>query len=155
MSTAGSLTLNPPQVFDQPWQAQIFALVVGLHERGAFSWPEWSQTLGEVLAESQVSAQVDAQAASLCRGDPDPSWSHWPTALERLLIRRGWAAPGALVALRQAWQLADEMTPHGQPVVLRTGVRRLSGGAGHPDVAASAVVPAPERIRAPGPGPGK
>lgn len=157
MWTAGSLTLNPCQpdsnsqdctvdgadsprvsraqppsavVFEQPWQAQIFALVVQLNERGVFSWPEWSATLGEVLADSS-----------------DGAWEHWPVALERLLVRRGIAAPGALVALRQAWQMADESTPHGQPVRLGSGVRRLSGGSA-PD-AVPGLVNGPGRARNP------
>ena len=112
--------MNPPcadaaPTFEHPWQAQVFALVVQAHQAGAFSWPEWSAMLGEVMAASS--------------GEEDP-WQAWPTALERLLVARGIAAPGALVALRQAWRLADEATPHGQPVSLKKGIRRLSGASG-------------------------
>jgi nitrile hydratase accessory protein len=128
-------------VFDQPWQAQIFALVVRLHEQGLFSWPEWSATLGQVLAEAQIAPQApdrrggtemqDPRETSWhCLGAPDASWDHWPTALERLLVARAIAAPGALVALRQAWRLADDVTPHGQPVRLRAGYRLLGAGSG-------------------------
>jgi hypothetical protein len=161
MSTAGSPTLTPAPVFEEPWQAQIFALVVRLHEQGLFSWPEWSGTLSEVLAQAQASAQdrslleqdpppAQAPLSLFCPGAPDGAWAHWPVALERLLVLRGIAAPGALVALRQAWRLADELTPHGQPVVLRTGVRRFSGGGGHHDGAVSAGETAPVRTPAPG-----
>ena len=32
-------------VFSEPWQAEAFALVVALHERGLFSWAEWAEAL--------------------------------------------------------------------------------------------------------------
>ena len=38
-------------VFASPWQAQIFSLVVGLHESGCFSWNEWAEALSREIAE--------------------------------------------------------------------------------------------------------
>ena len=32
-------------VFNEPWQAQAFAMAVTLHEAGYFSWSEWSDRL--------------------------------------------------------------------------------------------------------------
>ena len=146
-------------VFEQPWQAQIFALVVQLNERGVFSWPEWSATLGEVLAQTPpMEAGAQRSADSLCgaltgqstgvcvsadvaAAPLDGAWEHWPVALERLLVRKAIAAPGALVALRQAWQRADESTPHGQPVRLGSGFRHLSGGYAPDAAPGSADVP--------------
>ncbi|MEE1557214.1 MAG: nitrile hydratase accessory protein, partial [Alphaproteobacteria bacterium] len=29
-------------VFDEPWQAQAFAMTVWLHEQSHFTWPEWA-----------------------------------------------------------------------------------------------------------------
>ena len=29
-------------VFREPWEAQAFAMVVALHERGLFGWGEWA-----------------------------------------------------------------------------------------------------------------
>lgn len=150
-------------VFDAPWQAQIFALVVQLNERGVFSWPEWSATLGEALAQTPPLAIAARSSVDGIRefiqgswmGDGgtrnglpaplDDAWAHWPVALERLLVRKGIAAPGVLVALRQAWQMADESTPHGQPVRLGSAVRRLSGGYAPDAVPASAAEPGPVR----------
>ncbi len=31
-------------VFERPWQAQAFALVVELYKAGKFRWPEWSRS---------------------------------------------------------------------------------------------------------------
>jgi nitrile hydratase accessory protein len=103
-------------VFAEPWQAQAFALTLRLHERGVFGWPDWARYLSEAIR--------DAQAA----GDPDLGdtyYVHWVTALERLLRDRGIAAPLALAGLRQAWRVAAEATPHGQPVRLNAAARRL------------------------------
>ena len=39
---------RPPSdapVFDEPWQAEAFAMTVALHERGLFSWAEWAAAL--------------------------------------------------------------------------------------------------------------
>lgn len=97
-------------VFAEPWQGQVFALTVALHQRGVFAWSEWAQYLG--------SAIKDAQRA----GDPDLGdtyYEHWCSALENLLRDRQIAAPMALASLRQAWRLAAEKTPHGKPIVLR------------------------------------
>ncbi len=36
-------------VFNEPWQAQAFAMTVQLHEAGAFSWREWSERLASEI----------------------------------------------------------------------------------------------------------
>lgn len=90
-------------VFDEPWQAQAFAMVVHLHERGAFTWPEWAATL----------------SAEIARGDPAAGYyTHWLAALERLTTERGLATAGALTELKGRWKHAYEHTPHGRPVTL-------------------------------------
>ena len=104
-------------VFREPWEAQAFAIVVALHQRGLFEWSEWAQYLSRAIA--------DAQAG----GDPDTGdtyYLHWLAALERLVSDKGLAPPLALGALRQAWRVAAEVTPHGQPIELATGVLGMS-----------------------------
>lgn len=81
-STLGKAILSRPDrssltkpvdepVFAEPWQAQAFALVVALAERGTFSWSEWADTL---LAEVH---RPDAAA------DGHDYYEHWPHALEK------------------------------------------------------------------------
>lgn len=101
-------------VFDAPWQAQAFAMTLALHERGHFTWAEWTEGLSRAIR--------DAQAG----GDPDTGstyYRHWLTALERLLLDKGIAEPLALTALRQAWRVAAESTPHGRPIELGPAAR--------------------------------
>ena len=103
-------------VFEHPWQAQGFALALALHARGLFEWQEWAQYLSRAIRDAQA------------RGDPDLGdtyYTHWVTALERLLLDKGVAAPLALAGLREAWRTAAEATPHGQPVRLNAASRRL------------------------------
>ncbi len=108
-------------VFSQPWQAHAFALVLALHERGVFEWPEWAERLSAEIRRAQAD------------GDPDLGdtyYLHWLAALERLLLEKGIAQPLALTALRQAWRVAAELTPHGQPIVLGSAARaRAAQGA--------------------------
>jgi nitrile hydratase accessory protein len=94
--------LNAPEAFAEPWQAQAFAIVVALSERGLFSWAAWTQALG----------------AEIARAPQRPYYESWLQALENILEEKGAARPGALKALAQAWLDAAEATPHGQPIVL-------------------------------------
>ena len=33
-------------VFGEPWEAQSFAITLGLHDQGLFTWKEWTAALG-------------------------------------------------------------------------------------------------------------
>jgi nitrile hydratase accessory protein len=99
-------------VFNEPWEAQAFALMVALRRRGVFSADEWATALGnEILA---------AQAA----GDPDRGdtyYRHWLRAIERLVQEKGIASGDTLGRYRDAWHHAAGRTPHGQPITLAPG----------------------------------
>lgn len=36
-------------VFNNPWEAKAFALVVHLYQQGHFTWPEWAEQLGHEI----------------------------------------------------------------------------------------------------------
>jgi nitrile hydratase accessory protein len=86
------------RVFAEPWEAQAFALVVSLNERGLFSWSEWTEA---------VAAAPEAGY-----------YERWLATLERLLVERGEADEGSLARYRHAWAHAAERTPHGTPIEL-------------------------------------
>ena len=97
-------------VFDEPWQAQAFAMTLHLHERGLFTWTEWAATLGDEIRKAQAA------------GDPDTGetyYRHWLNTLERIVAAKGLADPAKLVRTRDAWERACARTPHGAPIELR------------------------------------
>ena len=97
-------------VFDEPWQAQAFALAVRLSELGHFTWRAWAEVLAEELAAAEA------------RGEPDDGsryYHHWVSALERLVVERGLSGTAALERRKEAWADAYRHTPHGQPVELK------------------------------------
>ena len=96
-------------VFREPWEAQAFAMTLALHERGLFTWPEWSATLAEEIKRAQA------------EGDPDSGetyYRHWLAALERLIAEKGVASRDTLTRYRDAWDHAADRTPHGAPIEL-------------------------------------
>jgi nitrile hydratase accessory protein len=97
----------PTPVFEAPWQAEAFALVVHLHDRGAFTWAEWAEGLHREIKGAEARGEADV-----------PYYDHWLAALEAVVSRRGLAGPGELAARREAWAEAWRHTPHGQPVRL-------------------------------------
>jgi nitrile hydratase accessory protein len=101
--------LNAPEAppFDEPWQAQVFAMVVMLNQRGLFDWSEWARALGAEIAGGPQEAGNEAY------------FQGWLRALEKLLIAKGVASADALHELADDWRAAAQATPHGRPIVLR------------------------------------
>jgi nitrile hydratase accessory protein len=96
-------------VFQEPWEAQAFAMALALHERGLFTWTEWAATLAQEIKAAQAA------------GDPDAGntyYRHWLNALERLVAEKNVAGGDALAHYREAWRRAADRTPHGQPIAL-------------------------------------
>ena len=91
-----------PPPFDEPWQAQVFAMAVSLNQHGLFSWSEWTKALG----------------AEIAIGPGQPYFQSWLRALEKILIVKGVASGGELHDLTEAWRAAAEATPHGRSIVL-------------------------------------
>jgi nitrile hydratase accessory protein len=105
-----SVDASEERVFTEPWQAQAFAMVVTLTDRGYFTWKEWTETFSGVLAESKNEGGVSDG------GDYYPSWVK---ALERMVFEKGITDLSNLDATKVAWETAYKATPHGHPVHLR------------------------------------
>ncbi len=102
----------PDPVFEQPWQAQVFALALQLHARQMFTWTEWAATLADRIRQAQQG------------GDPDLGdtyYQHWLGALEDLVAAKGASSPAELRRYAAAWDAAADRTPHGQPIALQAG----------------------------------
>jgi nitrile hydratase accessory protein len=97
--------LNPPDpndpVFNEPWEAQAFAMVVKLHERGHFTWSEWAEVLGSEIKTSNA-----------------PYYEHWLAALEKIVEAKGLMSRNERMGRVEAWDRAAHATPHGKPIEL-------------------------------------
>jgi nitrile hydratase accessory protein len=96
-------------VFNEPWEAQAFALAVGLSEAGYFSWTEWAAVLSREIKAAQS------------QGDPDRGltyYQHWLNALERVCAQKGLVASADMHQRKEEWRHAYLHTPHGKPVEL-------------------------------------
>lgn len=89
-------------VFNEPWQAQVFALTVTLNDRGVLDWGTWAQLLSQEIAD---------------RPDED-YWSCWFAALQAFLTREDIVSPEMVERRTDQWHEAARRTPHGQPITL-------------------------------------
>jgi len=97
--------LNPPDepVFNEPWEAQAFAIAVSLEAKGAFTWPEWAQALGH---------EIKVQGAR-------SYYECWLAALEKLVEEKRLLSEAERLARIDAWDRAAKATPHGHPIELK------------------------------------
>jgi nitrile hydratase accessory protein len=106
-------------VFQEPWEAQAFALTVELSRQGLFSWPEWTETFSSEIKEAQEA------------GDPDLGdtyYEHWARALEKIIASKGGIDSATVTGRAEAWRRAYLNTPHGKPIDLSAGLNK----PGHP-----------------------
>jgi cobaltochelatase CobN len=101
-------------IFEEPWQAQAFALAVRLSAQGYFTWKEWADALAAELAAAAERDEAD---------DGSEYYHHWVAALEKLVNSKGLTNKPELYERKEAWADAYRHTPHGQPVQLRSGFR--------------------------------
>lgn len=66
-------------IFVEPWEARIFAVVVALHEAGAFAWPAFQKLLIEEIGKVEAA------------GRSRPYYESWLAAAERLFETLGLA----------------------------------------------------------------
>lgn len=96
-------------VFNEPWEAEAFAMTLALYEKGLFSWPQWAKVLSSEIELAQAN------------GDPDLGdtyYLHWLAALERIVVEQGITSKDHLAGLYNEWNAAALATPHGQPIEL-------------------------------------
>lgn len=110
----------PDPQFQEPWQAQVFSLVVALQDACVISKTEWADALGAAIREAQQAGDAD-------RGDT--YYGHWVSALEEILEARGIASHAQLHDLAHAWQDAAERTPHGKPIELDAAAMAIAKDA--------------------------
>ncbi len=104
-------------VFASPWQAQIFSLVVGLHESGCFSWNEWAEALSREIVEDSNSGADGVKTHE--ENDPSDSYYRlWVSALEQILADKTILDSDEVRERVTQWRDAYLNTPHGAPVTL-------------------------------------
>tara|TARA_Y100001934_G_C12286609_1_gene742652 strand:+ start:1095 stop:1496 length:402 start_codon:yes stop_codon:yes gene_type:complete len=109
---------NEP-VFANPWQAKIFALVVGLHQRGCFSWGEWNETLSTEIIAERDKELTHRDDKSQKKADPGDSYYRlWVTALERVLSSKTMVRSDEIERRVVEWRSAYRNTPHHKAVTL-------------------------------------
>ncbi|MGI9350745.1 MAG: nitrile hydratase accessory protein [Rhizobiaceae bacterium] len=93
-------------VFGEPWEAQAFALVVGLYEKGVFTWSEWAEMLGaEIRADNDKSAYYEL----------------WLRALGTIVSQKLLITDDEVIEREADWKAALLATPHGSPIELQNG----------------------------------
>ncbi|MEO0485681.1 MAG: nitrile hydratase accessory protein [Pseudomonadota bacterium] len=100
------------RVFEEPWQAQLFAMTVAASDAGLFDWPTWADTFGAELAARGAGAGGNAGY-----------YEAWLAAFSRLLSALGHADDPDVAALARAWQEAARATPHGVAIELSAAAR--------------------------------
>ena len=96
-------------VFNEPWEAQAFSLVIALHQQGLFSWDEWASMLSAEIRHAQS------------QGDPDLGnsyYQHWLCALEKISVLKEFFSYSEMTGRKNQWISAYQHTPHGRPIEL-------------------------------------
>jgi nitrile hydratase accessory protein len=96
-------------VFRQPWEAQAFAMAIELHQRGVFTWSEWSRLLRRHIAAAASAGDADLG---------DTYYVHWLSALEQIVAQKDVGSHQELSRCKHAWANAAARTPHGRPIEL-------------------------------------
>ena len=96
-------------VFREPWEAQAFAMTLGLFEQGLFTWKEWTTVLVAEIKRAQKAGEPDTG---------ETYYLYWLAALERIVAEKGVTDNATLGRYRDAWRSAADRTPHGQPILL-------------------------------------
>jgi nitrile hydratase accessory protein len=96
-------------VFDQPWQAHAFALVMRLHQAGTFTWEQWVRVFSREIASAPAQPGESVNNAY---------YRQWLAALEKIVVMTGLSDQEAMAARAEEWRQAYLNTPHGAPIDL-------------------------------------
>ncbi|WP_321793560.1 nitrile hydratase accessory protein [Burkholderia pyrrocinia] len=96
-------------VFEQPWQAQAFALIVHLHQAGFFPWADWVQTFSDVITTAPARPDESIN---------DAYYRQWIAGMEQMVARLGLTEVESITHRTDEWRQAYLNTPHGEPVAL-------------------------------------
>ena len=96
--------------FNEPWQAQVFALAVSLSEAGLFSWQEWSDELSATILKAQEFVDPDLGSTY---------YQLWLKTLERILTSKEVLDQTSILQRMKKWEEAYLKTPHGQPLKIK------------------------------------
>jgi nitrile hydratase accessory protein len=98
--------LNPldgrEPVFEAPWEAHAFAMAVKLHEKGAFTWPDFAQFLARAIEKASQRKYFE----------------NWLAALEDILAAKEILHNAERLERIEDWDKAARATPHGSPIEL-------------------------------------
>ena len=95
--------------FDHPWQAQIMALAQTMIETGHLEATHWAETLGAALRQAEA------------EGAPDTADTYYTCVLQALeTVTEPHVTAADRDTRRTQWEEAYKVTPHGQPVVLKS-----------------------------------
>ncbi len=86
-------------VFNSPWEAKVFALIVSLHQQGHFEWTEWAATISDEI-EQDKGSQPET-----------PYYELWLRAAERIIAAKGLCAADDLSAMKETL-LAEQAHDH-------------------------------------------
>ena len=86
-------------VFNSPWEAKAFSLIVSLHQQGHFAWTEWAEIISDEI-EKDKGAQPET-----------PYYELWLRAAERIIALKQLCDAAELSALKVAL-LAEQSHDH-------------------------------------------
>ena len=95
--------------FDEPWQAEVFAVTVHLSEQNLFSWAEWTDAIGEQIKKVNLIRPIDGS---------NDYYNLWLQALIELISTKGITDADAILDVQNRWADAYRNTPHGKTVKL-------------------------------------
>lgn len=83
------------QIFQAPWEARAFAMVVDMSQRGLFEWGEFRDLLIDEIAHADAAPEPQS-------GSGETYYLHWLAAAERLMQAKGYVSGKLLAETKRA-----------------------------------------------------